>query len=192
MIFGCIARARAIATRCCWPAGQLGRVLRLLRDPDPLEQLHPDLLGARDRPPPNANRRQGDVLQHGEMREQVERLEHHADLAAHRRHVADVVGELDAVDDDVAALVLLEPVDGADEGRLAGARRPEDDDHLAALHGEVDPPQHVERSEPLVDVAADDDVVRIGRDGLIGHGFSLVAGCRGGHRVPTPMARSSR
>ena len=31
--------------------------------------------------------------------------------------------ELDAVDDDVAALVLLEPVDGADEGRLARARR---------------------------------------------------------------------
>ena len=63
---------------------------------------------------------------------------------------------------------------------------------FGALHGEVDASQHVQCAEPLVDVAADDDVVRLGRDGLIGHGFSLVGGCRGGHRVPTPMARSRR
>ncbi len=44
----------------------------------------------------------------------------------------DVVGQLGAVDDDAALLVLLEPVDAADHGRLAGARRPADHDALAA------------------------------------------------------------
>ena len=44
----------------------------------------------------------------------------------------EVVGELDAVDDDLALLVLLQPVDAADHGRLAGARGPADDDALAA------------------------------------------------------------
>ena len=68
------------------------------------------------------------------MREQVEVLEHHADLAAHLVDLLEIVGELDAVDDDPALLVLLQPVDAADHRRLAGARRPADDDALAALH----------------------------------------------------------
>ena len=41
--------------------------------------------------------------QHGQVREQVEVLEHHADFAADLLDVLDVVGQLDAVDDDVAA-----------------------------------------------------------------------------------------
>ena len=48
------------------------------------------------------------------MREQVEVLEHHADLAAHLVDLLQVVGELLAVDDDLALLVLLQPVDAAD------------------------------------------------------------------------------
>ena len=39
--------------------------------------------------------------------------------------------ELDAVDDDLAFLMFLQPVDAADQRRLAGARRPADDDALA-------------------------------------------------------------
>ena len=72
------------------------------------------------------------VLQDGQMRKEVEVLEHHADLAAHLVDVLQVVGELDAVDDDAALLVLLQPVDAADHGRLARAGRPADDDPLAA------------------------------------------------------------
>ena len=49
--------------------------------------------------------------EHGQVREQVEGLEDHADLGADGVDVAHVVGELDAVDDDVAALMLLQPVD---------------------------------------------------------------------------------
>ena len=71
------------------------------------------------------------VLEHREVREQVELLEHHADVAAHRVDRLHVVGELDAVDDEVARLMLLEPVDAADQRGLARARRAADDDALA-------------------------------------------------------------
>ena len=95
----------------------------------------------------------------GQVWEQVELLEDHADLAPDRGDVADVVRQLDAVDDDLAALVLLQPVDRPDEGRLARAGRAEDDQHLARLDGQVDATQDVQLAEPLVDVAADDDAV---------------------------------
>jgi hypothetical protein len=159
-----------------------GVLVCLLGDADAREQLHASRFRIGARGPPHSHGRQDDVLERGEVREQVERLEHHADLAADGGDVADVVGELDAVDDDLAALVLLEAVDRADEGRLARARRAEDDDHLAGLHREVDAAQHVELVEPLVDVSADDDVVgvRIG-PALVGH-----------QRTPTPSWRSSR
>ena len=47
-------------------------------------------------------RREGDVVEHRQVREQVELLEHHADLGADLLDVAQVVVELDAVDDDAA------------------------------------------------------------------------------------------
>ena len=44
--------------------------------------------------------RQAEIVQHGQVRKQVEALEHHADLGADLVDLAQVVGELDAVDDD--------------------------------------------------------------------------------------------
>ena len=85
------------------------------------------------------------------MRKQVEVLEHHADFAAHVVDVLEVVGERNAIDDDVALLMFLQPVDAADHGGFAGARRPADDDALALLHIEVDVAQHMELAVPLVD-----------------------------------------
>ena len=84
------------------------------------------------------------------MREQVEVLEHHADLAADLVDALEVVGELDAVDDDSALLVFLQPVDAADHGRLAGTRRPANHHALAAADRQVDVAQHVEIAVPLV------------------------------------------
>ena len=118
----------------------------------------------------------------GQMREKVERLEHHPDLATDGGDVANVIGELDAVDEDVSALVFLEPIDRPDERRLAGAGGTEDHDHFAALDGQVDAAQYMELAEPFVDVAADDDVVGFAGSGLIPNG----------HRVPTPICSSSR
>jgi hypothetical protein len=144
------------------------------------------------------------------VREEVELLEDHADLAADGADVADIVGELDAVHHDLPALVFLEPVDGSDECRLAGPRWAKDHQHLAQLHGEVDAAKDVQLAEPLVNVAAHDDVA-VG--GAIGRSIGRCASCGarltvrallgswlahlpvllfGAHRLPTPMAASSR
>ena len=77
-------------------------------------------------------RRLHDVLERGHVREQVEGLEHHADLGAdlgdslrwlRPRHAVDEVAEGGlAVDADQAPLGHLEPVEAAQEGGLAASR----------------------------------------------------------------------
>ena len=84
------------------------------------------------------------------MRKQVELLEHHADFAAHLVDLLEVLGQFHAVDDDAAALPVLEPVDAAQQRRLAAARRAADHDALAAHDLQVDVAQHVKAAEPLV------------------------------------------
>ena len=127
------------------------------------------------------------------MREEVELLEDHPDLAPDRGDVPDVICQLDAIDDDLSALVLLEPIDRPDERRLAGSGCAEDHHDLAGLDGQVDAAQHVERSEPLVDITADDDVRVVARSSACVrsrciHGLALLRA----HRFPTPRAASSR
>ncbi len=116
MIFGFMQSERAIATRCCWPPESWpGYFVRLLRD----------LAPARDSAWPSPRPRVLGILrtqigasvqffQDRQMREEVEVLEHHADLAADLVDALEVVGEFDAVDDDLAGLVLLQAVDAAD------------------------------------------------------------------------------
>ena len=96
---------------------------------------------------------------------------------------------VDAVDDDVALLVLLEAVDAADQRRLAGARGAGDDDALAAHDAQVDVAQHVEIAVPLVhadDVDGDIGVahvhlraidVAIDDDGFGGHSVTSCGRC---------------
>ena len=116
------------------------------------------------------------------MREEVEVLEHHADLAPDLVDALEVVGELDAVDDDLAGLMLLEPVDAADHRRLARARGPADHDALAAHHLEVDVLQHVEIAVPFVHV---DDLDRdVGRSACA----STCGSSSSGHDVLVLMA----
>src|ERR1700744_3215584 len=83
---------------------------------------------------------------------QVEALEHHADFRAQPRDLARG-GDTDAVDHNLAAVDLLEPVDAAKQCALAGAAWTADDDDLACLNAEVDIVQHVQRAEVLMDVA---------------------------------------
>ena len=61
-------------------------------------------------------------------------LEDHADFGADFLDILDVVGQFGAIDNDPAALVLFEPVDAADQGRLPRTRRPADDNPLPGLH----------------------------------------------------------
>ena len=85
------------------------------------------------------------------MREQVERLEHHADVGPQLRQLAALLGQHLTVDRDRAGVDGLEPIDGAAQRRLARARRPEHDDHLPAVDVEVDVLEHMQAAEVLVD-----------------------------------------
>ena len=92
-------------------------------------------------------------------------LEHHADLAANLVDPLEVVGQLDAIDDQAALLPALDAVDAAQQRRLAAAGGPADHDALAPHDLQAHVAQHVEGAEPLVE--ADDldrDLVAGGAD----------------------------
>src|SRR5690606_29611072 len=145
------------------PARQLAGILvALLRDADALQQLACLGFGSVLLPVTHFHRREHDVLQHREMREKVELLEHHADLAANGGDVAYVVAQFDTIDDDLAFLMFLKPVDAANERRLARTGWADDNDHLTRIDIDRDIAQDVKFAEPLVDVDAADDRLGIG------------------------------
>jgi hypothetical protein len=133
-------------------ARELARIfVRLLGDAHALQIEHRGFFGFGLGHFAHPDRRQRQVLQHGQMRKQVEVLEHHADFAADRFDVLEVVGELDPVDHQRALLMLLQPVDAADHRRLARPRRTADHDLLAFADLEIDVLEHVEIAIPLVE-----------------------------------------
>src|SRR5690606_1583665 len=93
-----------------------------------------------------------DVLQDGQMLEQVELLEHHADMLAQMVDVGLRVGERHAGDFDLAAGRRLQPVQATQERALAGPRRADDDDNLLFLHMRADPFQDFVVAEGFVNV----------------------------------------
>ena len=68
------------------------------------------------------------------MREQRQRLEHHAEVALMRRDLRDVL----AVDQDAAGGRLLKAGNHPQQRGLAAAGRPEQADERAVGHGEID------------------------------------------------------
>src|SRR5262249_43080982 len=107
-------------------------------------------------------RRDGDIAEGGQVREQVEALEDEADLLALLGQLA--VAEVDvgavhllladqlAIDVDVAGGRLLPIVDSAEQGGLAGAARADDRDLLAARHIERNAREHLQLGEALVQI----------------------------------------
>ncbi len=95
------------------------------------------------------------------MGEEVEPLEDHADLGAlltnlrARKLVQLVTPFLVAdefpIDRQPAGVDLLQMVDAAEEGALAGARGSDDAHDLLRLDFEVDAPQHLQPAEAFVD-----------------------------------------
>ena len=144
---GSIASARAIATRCCWPPeSRSGYSFSLSAEADPVEQrlaLRARLaLGSVEHRP----LRQRDVLERALVREEVELLKDHPDPPA---DVVDVVGrlrlgELAALEEDLAAVGGLEQVDAAQQRALARAAGADDADDLPRRDVEVDPAQDLE------------------------------------------------
>src|SRR5581483_9679117 len=112
------------------------------------------------------------------VREELEVLEHHSDSPPDVRQVGLAVGDLDVVEEDLAVLRLLEPVQTAKQRALAGAARADDADDLAAANGEVHVAQHLEVAEAFAEALGAQDHVVI-------HGFGT---CRRGGRRRAPAA----
>ncbi len=64
----------------------------------------------------NPDRCERAVLQNGQMREEVEVLEHHADFAAHFVDLLEIIGELNTINNDLAFLVFFQTIDATDHG----------------------------------------------------------------------------
>src|SRR4051812_8440561 len=107
------------------------------------------------------HRRLGHVLQGGHVREEVEALEHHADVPSLSRHLLVpqlvqlsavlAVAHQPAVDPQPAGVDLLEVVDAAQERGFARTRWPDDAGHLARGDLQVDPPEHLDVPEVLAE-----------------------------------------
>ena len=96
------ARARATATRCCWPPESSdGPVAEAVAEADGVDDaVEPRLV----RLPAGEGQREGDVLEGGEGRHQVERLEHEPDPVAAQQGELPVgqPAEVDVADEDLA------------------------------------------------------------------------------------------
>src|SRR5262249_2299804 len=110
--------------------------------------------------------RQLEVAHDGQVRKQLEMLEHHADARPQLRQVGLAVAHGNAGDRDAALLERLEPRDALDQGRLARARRAAHPHHpaLGDLGGAV--LEHLEVPVPLADAAERDhgDILADDRD----------------------------
>ena len=91
-----------------------------------------------------------DVLGDGEDGDEHEVLVHHADAGGHRVAGAGEVLD-DVVEQDLALVGLVQPVEHVHQRRLAGAVLTEQGVDLAGLHGEVDVVVRDQRAEPLGD-----------------------------------------
>jgi hypothetical protein len=72
------------------------------------------------------------------VREQVVALKHHADVTMQGAERCPLTADAAAVNEDLAGIDRLKPVDAAQESALAGARPADDGDDLTRLNLEVD------------------------------------------------------
>ncbi|KAG0772046.1 hypothetical protein G6F22_016013 [Rhizopus arrhizus] len=115
-------------------ARQLAREgIGLVGQAHPLQQRARLLLGLRARHAAHGDGRLDDVLQRGQVREQVELLEDHAHLQPQRAQPQFVVAQLGVGHHDGAAVDLLQPIHAAQQRALARAALADDGDDLAGF-----------------------------------------------------------
>jgi hypothetical protein len=131
----------------------VGVVVLAPLEPEAVEQLARAPLGLGAALAMAAHRRERDVLERGQVREEVERLEHHPEPAAHRDRLHRRVGDHLAVQQHVAVVDLLEQVDAAQQRRLARPRGADQRDGRVLGDLEVDPAQHRPLAVRLRDAA---------------------------------------
>jgi hypothetical protein len=146
-----MASARAIATRCCWPPDNSSG------ETDAVEHFSRDRFGVLFRRLLHHHLRQHDIAAGGEMREQVELLKNHADLQAQRLEMHLIGQELGTGDDDRAFIDGLQPVDAAQQRRLARTALADDGDDLARRDVDGNPLQHLVVAEALLHLSDCDE-----------------------------------
>ena len=133
------------------PPGQLVRVLvRLFFQADACKQLLRLRFGQLPRKPADATCGERQVVERGQVREEVELLEHHPDPLPDRRDVDTFAGDLLALQEDAAGVERLEQVRAAKQRALAAAAPADDDEHFACGDAQVDAAQHDVVAELLV------------------------------------------
>ena len=131
------------------PAGQhVGVGVGLVGQTDALQQLHGFLVGLGLLHQAQTHGGQRDVLLHRQVGEQVEMLEHHAHLLAHMVNV--VVGDFLAVEDDMAAVRLLQTVQAAQERGFSAARGADQHNAVALVDGQVHALEHLQAAVVLL------------------------------------------
>ena len=190
---GDVARARASATRCCWPpescAGYLSPCSRIptVSSSSFTRALDPRPGQARVLEPV------GDVLRRREVREQGVGLEDDPEVALRGRQRRDVsAGLLDA-----PVRLGIQARDGAEERGLPAAGRSQEADELALVDVEGDPVEGGEVPESLRQLP-DPEIGRTLRRGALGHrdaGDAVTEGSparAGDGRRATAPARTGR
>ena len=138
-----IAWGMMICNALLLPAGKHVRVgVGLVGQADALQQLHRLGVGFGLLHQAQLDRGQRDVLFHRQVGEQVEMLEHHAHLLAHMVNV--VVGHGLAVEDDLAAVRLFQPVQAAQERGFSAAGGADQHHAVAFVNGQVYAFQHLQ------------------------------------------------
>ena len=129
----------------------VGVLTALVGKPEPAQELVRPRVRVRPGEPARLARPERDVVEHGHVREEVERLEDDPDTAPHVVHVDAGCRDLLAANQDSPGVDRLEQVDAAQERRLAGAGRADQADDLVLGEREVDPAEDLELAERLVD-----------------------------------------
>jgi len=132
---------------------QLGVVVLAAAEPESPELRPGRLLGLLAGHPVSLDRAEDDVLEHGQVGEEVVGLKDQPEPPPHRDRVDGRVGDHLAVEQDVAVVDLLQQVDAAQHRRLARARGADHRHRLVLGDGQVDPVEHLQLAERLGDAA---------------------------------------
>jgi len=135
------------------PARELVREpVRLLLEPDALEKAAGARLGLRTPLLADATRGEREVVDHAQVRKQVELLKDDSDALPNGRNVDALARDLVSLEEDSSRIDRLEQVDAAQKRALAAAARADDDEDFARSHLQVDAVENEEVAEALANV----------------------------------------
>ena len=120
----------------------VGVLVGLVGQPEPAEQVARPRLGLAAGRAVHPARREGEVVEHGHVREQVVGLEDHPHPAPDPARVHPRVGDLLVLEPDAAVVDGLQQVQAAQQRGLAAARGADQADHVVRRDVEADVAQH--------------------------------------------------